>query len=415
MEPKPESILERHEEVRMKSIHLKSGRERAVIRNHPWIFAGAIAEVRGDPEMGETVEVYSHDGTWLAYAAFSPHSQIRARIWTWDPDEEVNADFFTHRIQHSIQVREQLYRDEKTTAVREIFAESDGLPGLIVDRYGELRVIQILFAGMERWREAIVNTLIDNGDCRTIYERSDVDIRQLEGLPLRSERLWGEDLENLQSIVENDISYYVDITQGHKTGFYLDQRENRQALREMIPDGVSVVDCFSYSGGFSINALKAGAGEIIAIDSSAIALDLVAKNISLNGLDPERVKLVEGDVFKELRKFRDQNLSFDVIVLDPPKFASTPAHVQRAARGYKDINILAFKLLKPGGMLFTFSCSGGVGVDLFQKIVADAALDAGRKASVIRWLGQAMDHPVLLSFPEGRYLKGLVCRVEGRW
>jgi 23S rRNA (cytosine1962-C5)-methyltransferase len=396
----------------MKSIHLKSGREKAVIRKHPWIFAGAISEARGDPGMGETVEVYAHDGKWLAFAAFSPNSQIRARIWTWDSEEEVNADFFLKRIDHCIGIREQFFKDQETTAYREIFAESDGLPGLIVDRYGEIRVIQILSAGVEHWRDAIVKAIISRSDCRSIYERSDVDVRELEGLPLVSGLLWGEDLEGLHQIIENGMHYYVDVVRGHKTGFYLDQRQNRQVFGGMFPEGASLVDCFSYSGGFSMNALKAGAVEIICIDSSLSALKLVGKNVSLNGFDTDKVKLVEGDVFKELRKFRDRNLAFDVIVLDPPKFASTPAHVQRAARGYKDITLLAFKLLKPGGMLFTFSCSGGVGVELFQKIVADAALDSGRRISIIRWLGQARDHPVLLSFPEGRYLKGLVCRVE---
>jgi 23S rRNA (cytosine1962-C5)-methyltransferase len=395
----------------MKSIFLKPDRERPVLRKHPWIFANSIFEVKGDPEFGETVEVLTHGGDWLASAAFSPHSQIRARIWTWDPSEKVDQGFFTRRLEKSIAFREKLFKEKDVTAYREVYAESDGLPGLIVDRYGDVRVVQFLFAGVERWRESIVEILSSRGDCKGIFERSDVDVRALEGLPAREGSLWGEKPGGLITIVEYGIHFHVDIIQGHKTGFYLDQRENRKILRHMVPDGASVLDCFSYTGGFTLNALKTEAGEILAIDRSASALDLIDKNVSLNGFDPKRLMLTEGDVFSELRVLRDRDRKFDVIILDPPKFASTPSHVQRAARGYKDINILAFKLLREGGLLFTFSCSGGVSAELFQKIIADAALDAGKSASVVKWLGQPEDHPVLLSFPEARYLKGFVCQV----
>ena len=395
----------------MKSIVLKSDRERPVLRKHPWIYANSISEVRGDPEFGETVKVLNHGGDWLAYAAFSPHSQIRARIWTWDPSESVDQRFFTQRLERSIAFREKLFKVEDVTAYREVHAESDGLPGLIVDRYGDMRVVQFLFAGVERWRENIIDILSSRGDCKGIFERSDVDVRALEGLPARVGLLWGEEPAGLITIIEYGIRFYADILQGHKTGFYLDQRENRKILRDMMPDGASILDCFSYTGGFTLNALKTNASEVLAIDRSASALDLIDKNVSLNGFDPKRLLLTEGDVFSELRTLRDRDRKFDVIILDPPKFASTPSHVQRAARGYKDINILAFKLLREGGLLFTFSCSGGVSAELFQKIIADAALDAGKRVSVIKWLGQPEDHPVLLSFPEARYLKGFVCRV----
>jgi 23S rRNA (cytosine1962-C5)-methyltransferase len=395
----------------MKAIVLKSDRERPILRMHPWIFANSISEVRGDPEFGETVEVLTHGGDWLAYASFSPHSQIRARIWTWDPSERVDQGFFTRRLEKSIAFREGLFKGKDVTAYREVYAESDGLPGLIVDRYGDMRVIQFLCAGAERWRESIIEILSSRKDCKGIFERSDVDVRALEGLPAQEGQLFGETPGGLITIVEYGIHFYVDIFHGHKTGFYLDQRENRKILRDMMPDGASVLDSFSYTGGFTLNALKANAGEILAIDSSSSSLDLIDKNLSLNRFDPQRIVRTEGDVFSELRVLRDQDRKFDVIILDPPKFASTPSHIQRAARGYKDINILAFKLLREGGLLFTFSCSGGVSAELFQKIIAGAALDAGKRVSIIKWLGQPEDHPVLVSFPEARYLKGFACRV----
>jgi 23S rRNA (cytosine1962-C5)-methyltransferase len=395
----------------MKSLILKSGREKSVLRKHPWIFANSISEVRGNPELGETVEVLSSSGEWLARAAFSPHSQIRSRIWTWDPSEAVDQKFFSERLKRSIALRKGLFTGQDVMAYREVYAESDALPGLIVDRYGDIRVLQLLFAGAERWRESIIRILTEMGDCHAIFERSDVDVRALEGLPEREGIVWGDRSEDLISINENGVYFYVDLLHGHKTGFYLDQRENREILYEMIPENTSVLDCFSYTGGFTLNALKKNVEKVLAIDSSAVALDLVRKNVALNGFDPGKLELIAGDVFSELRTLRDRNQQFDVIILDPPKFAATPSHRQRAARGYKDINLLAFKLLKERGLLFTFSCSGGIGVEFFQKIIADAALDAGRNASIIRWLGQPGDHPVLLNFPEARYLKGFVCQV----
>jgi 23S rRNA (cytosine1962-C5)-methyltransferase len=395
----------------MKSILLKPKRERPILRKHPWIFANSISEVIGDPELGETVDVLNHEGDWLAYAAFSPHSQIRARIWTWDSSEKVTRQFFENRLEKSIAFRENLFKREEVTAYREFFAESDGLPGLIVDRYGDIRVVQFLFAGVERWRESIVEILVSRKDCRAIFERSDVDVRALEGLPDRKGLLRGKEPQGLLSIIENDLQFLVDIHQGHKTGFYLDQRENRKILKDLVPDGASVLDCFCYTGGFTLSAIKSNAAKVLAIDSSNSALELLEKNLSLNNFDKERLEIVQGDVFSELRTLRDRGREFDVIILDPPKFASTPSQVHRASRGYKDINILAFKLLQPGGLLFTFSCSGGVNAELFQKIISDAALDAGRDASIIQWMAQPSDHPVLLSFPEARYLKGLVCEV----
>jgi 23S rRNA (cytosine1962-C5)-methyltransferase len=396
----------------MLSLTLNKGRERSVIRKHPWIFASAVAALEGNPGAGETIQIHSYQKDWLACGSYSPSSQIRARIWTWDLSEIVNEEFFRIKIDKAIRSRLSFFGSERCNAYREVYAESDGLPGLIIDRYDDYRVIQFLTCGAEYWREAILQALIQRGDCLGVYERSDVDVRQLEGLQPRQGHLWGNIPEEKIVIMEHGFRYYVDIIHGHKTGFYLDQRQNRRVFGEMLPADAEVLDCFCYTGAFTIAALSKGARQVLAIDSSTQASEWIHKNLELNGLTAERLTYLQEDVFSALRRLRDQSRSFDVVVLDPPKFASTPAHIQRASRGYKDINLLAMKLLRPGGLLFTFSCSGGVGVELFQKIVADAALDAGRIVRAICWLGQAEDHPVALNFPEGRYLKGLVCQVE---
>lgn len=396
----------------MPSLKLKRGRERSVLRWHPWIFASAVAEVEGNPGAGETVQIYSHEKEWLACGSYSPSSQIRARIWTWNPAKIVNEEFLQARIDKAIRSRLSFIRLEECNAYREVFAESDGLPGLILDRYDDYRVVQFLTCGAEHWREAILQALVLREDCQGIYERSDADVRHLEGLQPRHGLLWGNLPGDSIIIKEHGFRYYVDVIQGHKTGFYLDQRRNRQVFGEMFPSGAEVLDGFCYTGAFTTVALGKGASCVLAIDASEHASEMIVRNLELNGLSEDRLAYLQDDVFSALRSLRDQARAFDVVVLDPPKFASTPAHIQRASRGYKDINLLAMKLLRAGGLLFSFSCSGGVGMDLFQKIVADAALDAGRSARVIRWLGQPEDHAVALSFPEGRYLKGLVCQIE---
>jgi 23S rRNA (cytosine1962-C5)-methyltransferase len=392
-------------------IRLKPGRERSVLRRHPWLFSGAIADVQGDPESGDTVDIVSHGGDWLARAAYSPHSQIRARIWTWDPGEGIGRDFFKRRLKTSCQMRQALADDPEVTAYREVHAESDGLPGLIVDRYERFRVIQLLSAGAERWQEVIVDHLKEDGGCEGIYERSDVEVRQLEGLSLRAGTLWGEEPEESLTISEYGLQYRVDIVRGQKTGFYLDQRENRRFVQTTLTGG-EVLNCFAYTGGFSVASLAAGAKSVLSIDTSQSALELARENIRLNNFAQDCSEWIAGDAFTELRRLRDRGRTFDVVILDPPRFAGTASQVQRAARGYKDINLLAFKLLRPGGDLFTFSCSSAVSSELFEKIVAGAALDAGVTAQIVAWLGQPYDHPVLLTFPEGRYLKGLVCRLS---
>ncbi len=388
-------------------ILLKPGREKSLLRRHPWIFSGAIQRVDEEPASGGTVDVLSSKGGFLARAAYSPHSQIRARVWTFD-DEPVDADFFRKKIRAAIKSRYELRVTSYSDAYRLIYAESDGLPGLIVDRYGDVLVLQSLTTGSEFWKETLADILLEETGLTAIYERSDADVRELEGLSPKVGLLRGTNLQLPMTIHEHGLKFTVNLAEGHKTGFYLDQRMNRLRVRELAQDR-DVLDCFCYTGGFTINALKGGAKSVVSVDASAEALALGRENAALNGLQAERLEWIEGDVFHVLRKFRDEGRAFDMIVLDPPKFAPTAAQAEKASRGYKDINLLAFKLLRPGGILVTFSCSGGVDAALFQKIVAGAALDAGVDARIIERLSQAADHPVALHFPEGAYLKGLVC------
>ena len=393
----------------MPTLTLKPGREKSLLRRHPWIFSGAVARVDGDPEPGATVDLLAAGGQFLARAAYSPSSQIRARVWTFDPVEAVDPAFFRKRIAAAIAGRAGLHLTPGTDALRLIHAESDGLPGLIVDRYADVLVIQFLSAGVELWRDTIADILLEETGLGSIYERSDADVRELEGLLPKVGPLRGALPPSPFTILENDLKFMVNLESGHKTGFYLDQRENRLRVRGLSA-GRDVLDCFCYSGGFTVNALAGEAKSVLSVDASAEALALCRQNVSINSLDVSRHCMLEGDVFQLLRKFRDEARSFDLIVLDPPKFAPTAAQAEKAARGYKDINLLAFKLLRSGGLLVTCSCSGGVDAALFQKIVASAALDAGLDAQILAHLEQAPDHPVALHFPEGAYLKGLVCR-----
>lgn len=392
----------------MKTIVIKPGREKFAARRHPWIFSGAIAEVEGQPESGETIDVIDSRGGFLARGAYSPESQIRVRVWSWNPEAKINPDFMRARLQRAFALRAEILPD--ATALRLVHAESDHLPGLVVDRYDDTLVMQVLSAGIERWRDVLADLLLALTDAKRVYERSDAEVRELEGLPARKGLLRGDDFSACIQIEENGLHFLLDLEYGHKTGFYLDQRANRARVRELA-DGREVLDCFSYSGGFGLNALAGGAASVTALDSSADALTLAQKNLALNNLPAENMHFLEADVFKQLRTFRDQARSFDMIILDPPKFAPTASQAQRAARGYKDINLLALKLLRPGGILVTFSCSGGIQADLFQKIIAGAAEDARLDAQIIERLYQGPDHPVALHFPEGAYLKGLVLRV----
>ena len=397
----------------MTCLILKPGRDKSLKRRHPWVFSGAVARIEGAPQSGDTVEVRSAEGAMLAVAAYSPKSQICARVWDWPPcaGRAIDDTFFKDRIATAAQARASLLASGLTNAARLVHGESDGLPGVIADLYGDTVVVQLLAAGGERWRDVIADALMALPapfNIARVWERSDADVRELEGLPPRSGLLRGDALTGPLIVHEHGLQFQVAIEAGHKTGYYLDQRDNHMFLKEISKDK-AVLDCFCYSGGFALHALAGGARTVTAIDSSAPALAVARENASRNNLP--KTEWIEGDVFQTLRLFRDQNRRFDIVVLDPPKLAPTAAHAEKAARAYKDANLLGFKLLNPGGVLMTYSCSGGVSADLFQKIVAGAALDAGVNARVEAWHHAAGDHPVLLSFPEGEYLKGLVCRL----
>ena len=389
----------------MKSIRLREGKERSLLRRHPWIFDGAIAKGGGDP--GETVRVDSHEGQFLGWAAFSPSSKIRARVWSFHEAERIDDSFFMARIASAIAAR-RLF-DIKSDGLRLVHGESDGLPGLVVDRYGDTLVAQFSSCGTERWKSVIVDALLAQTGLTRLYERSDASVRSLEGLPEATGWLAGSGDTGI-TLTEHDWKLGLDVAEGHKTGFYLDQRDSRQKFSAYARrlQFKRVLNCYSYTGGFTVAGLSGGAEHVTSIDSSGPALERARDNIALNGFDASRSTLLDADVNVSLRQFIKEGRSFDAIVLDPPKFAPTAAHAERAARAYKDINRLALSILEPGGVLFTYSCSGGISADLFHKIVAGAGLDAGVDAFITERMGGAPDHPMTVTFPEGEYLKGLV-------
>jgi 23S rRNA (cytosine1962-C5)-methyltransferase len=386
-------------------IVLKKGREKSLRRRHPWIFSGAVEKASG--KVGDTLEVRDSTGKALAVAAYSPKSQIRARVWTFDAAESIDAGFFRKRIEKALALREALPAAKHTNALRLINAESDGLPGLVVDRYADVLVAQFLAAGVERWRDTILDLLTELSGCEAIFERSDAEVRKLEGLETKVGFARGNRNASRCPIIEHGLNFRVDVEQGQKTGFFLDQRENRQRVRALAA-GREVLDAFCYTGGFAVAALAGGAQQVTAVESSAPALEVAKENVNANLLDASKISFEQADVFAYQRLLRDRGQSFGLVILDPPKFAPTAAQAKNAARAYKDINLMALKLLKPGGLLATFSCSGGVPAELFQSIVAGAAADAGVDAKILERFGAAADHPVALNFPEGEYLKGLL-------
>ncbi|MFI4922151.1 MAG: class I SAM-dependent rRNA methyltransferase [Burkholderiales bacterium] len=394
----------------MHKLILKPGREKSLLRRHPWIFSGALAQIQGTPEAGDTVEIVSSTEKFLAYAAYSPHSQIVARVWDWNRDSCIDQQFFRRRLSHAIAARRTLVHE--SNAMRLVHSESDGLPGLIVDLYGDSLVMQVLSAGMERWYQYCADIVLELTGAARVFERSDAEVRRLEGLLPRVGVLRGSAPPQRIKIKEGRLEFWVDVRSGQKTGFYLDQRVNRARVGELARDK-EVLDCFCHSGGFALHALANGAQSVFSVDSSEEALQLAKESLALNGLPEDKALWRKGDVFEVLRRLRDEAKHFDMIILDPPKFAPTAAFARKAARGYKDINLLAFKLLRPGGMLATFSCSAGISADLFQKIVAGAALDAEIDAQIVEFFAAAPDHPVALNFPESAYLKGLLCRISG--
>lgn len=424
----------------MHTVTLKPSKDKSLLRRHPWVYANAIDRVDGKPAPGATVIVRAHDGRFLARAAYSPHSQIRLRVWSFDENEPIDHAFFKRRVQRALAHRRAMISG--TDAVRLVFGEADGLPGLIVDYYvaargaahtgdaaaraaeggaaapvapgdGEGRgqlVCQFMAAGVEHWKGAIVAALVAATGCPNVYERSDVSIREKEGLEQTTGVLAGDAPPDTLIANENGVLYHVDVRNGHKTGFYVDQRENRALVAQYARDR-DVLNCFCYTGGFSLAALKGGAKRVVSIDSSGDALALAQRNVAANGFDAARAQWLDADAFKTLRRLVDEGERFDLIVLDPPKFAPTRDSVDRAARAYKDINLSGLKLLRPGGLLFTYSCSGAIDMDLFQKIVAGAAADAKVDARILKRLGAGVDHPLLTAFPEGEYLKGLQLQI----
>ena len=388
----------------MKSISLVPGKERSLQRRHPWVFAGSVA--RGKADAGETVRVQGADGSFLAWGAYSGSSSIRVRVWSFDEAERIDAAFFQRRITRAVALRARL--PINSTGMRLVHGEADGLPGLVVDRYGDLLSVQFLSAGSERWKDLWADQLLAASGATRLYERSDVGVRELEGLPQQAGWLRGDGDTEVQ-ISEHGWQLTLDVAQGHKTGFYLDQRDNRAAFARWVRQfGCQrVLNAYCYTGGFTVAALAAGAAHVTSVDSSAPALLRVQAHVRLNGYDVAASDCEDADVNQYLRASLEAGRRFDAIVLDPPKFAPTAAHAERAARAYKDINRLALKLLSPGGLLLTFSCSGGVSADLFHKIVAGAAADAGVNGAILQRLEGACDHPTTMEFPEGEYLKGL--------
>lgn len=388
-------------------IVLKEGREKSLRARHPWVFSGALAREDADIPPGAVVRVLDSHGQFLAWAAYSPSSQIRARVWSFQEQTVIDASFLLARLQAALQAR--AYQAPAVTGMRLVQGESDGLPGLVIDVYQRVAVVQILAAGMEIWRDWLWETLPTLLDVEAIVERSEAEVRTLEGLPPRHGLVWGV-LPAEVLIQEQGISYAVDVLRGQKTGFYLDQRDNRARIMALAA-GRRVLNCCCYTGGFSLAAWAGGATEVLSVDSSADALQAAQANAVRNGWGTAAaLHWVEADMFQYLRKLRDQGRQFDLIILDPPKFAPTAAHVAKAARAYKDINLWACKLLAPGGYLATFSCSGGMTQELFRKIVAGAAVDAHTQAQIVAQLQAAADHPIGLHFPEGEYLRGLLLR-----
>jgi len=395
-------------------IRLKKGREKPVNNRHPWVFSGAISDIiNGEPQPGDLVDILRVDGKWLAKAYYNPHSQIRARIISWDSDKQVDQDFWRQKLDIALSFRESLQFEPKTTAYRLVNAEADGIPGLVVDKYNDYLVFQALTAGIDRRKEMIVSLLAEMLSPDGIVERSDVSVRKKEGLTKVTGVRFGHGPPEELTVLENGHSFKADIYRGHKTGLYLDQRSNRAAVCR--PDKVAggdILNVFAFTGGFAVYAAAGDARTITNIESSSTLLEGAQRNMELNGWIRPDDEYIAGDAFQKLRQLKGAGRQFDVVIVDPPKFAHNKGDVPVACRGYKDINLLAMQLLKNNGLLATFSCSGLIDSGLFQKVLFGAAIDAERDVQIIKLLGQAEDHPVLLTFPESFYLKGFICRIH---
>lgn len=394
----------------MIEVILKKGKEKAALQRHPWIFSGAIDKVKGSPLNGEVVMVRAADKEFLAYGYYNAQSRVAVRLLEWDESITIDKAWYQQKLQNAIAARQPVLQDQQTNTCRLVFSESDFLPGLIVDQYADFLSLQILSAGMETIKQDIIDILKEELKPAGIFDKSDANARTHENLEIAQGLLWGEMPPEFIEVKENGILYHINIAEGQKSGFYCDQRDNRRILAEYVKDK-QVLDCFSYSGGFSLNSLSKGASHVTSVDSSALALETLQHNVVLNGYDQSQQTSIQSDVNKQLRQFKEDGKKFDVIVLDPPKYAPSRSALDRAARAYKDLNRHAIYLLESGGLLATFSCSGAVDIETFKQIIAWAALDAGREVQIIKQFNQPEDHPIRVSFTEGEYLKGLLLRV----
>jgi len=394
----------------MIDVILKKGKEKAALQRHPWIFSGAIDKVKGAPLNGEVVKVFAADKSFLAYGYYNNESRVAVRMLEWDEDKAINKDWYHSKLVQSIAARAHVLSNEDTDTCRLVFSESDYLPGLIVDQYASFLSLQILSAGIENVKADIIDILRTELNPAGIFDKSDATARTHENLELSQGLLWGEMPPEFIEVKENGIKYHINIADGQKSGFYCDQRDNREILAAYTKDK-EVLDCFCYSGGFTLNSLKNGAKHVTSVDSSGLAIETLKHNLGLNGFTEDRQTSIQSDVNKQLRAFKEEDKKFDVIVLDPPKYAPSRSALDRAARAYKDLNRLGMLLLRPGGIMATYSCSGAVDLETFKQIIAWAALDAGKEVQIIKQFHQPEDHPVRISFPEGEYLKGLLIRV----
>jgi 23S rRNA (cytosine1962-C5)-methyltransferase len=394
----------------MAEARLKKGKDKAVKQLHPWVFSGALDFVKGHPVNGDIISLSDANGDFLANGFFNGQSRVAVRLLEWDEEKVIDELWFRERIAKAIKAREELLKFPETNVCRLIFSEADYLPGLIVDKYGEYLSVQIHSSGIEKVKSVILDELRKQLNPKGIFDRSDASARAHEGLEPSHGLLWGEAPPEFVEVAENGVKYLINIGEGQKSGFFCDQRDNRKIVANHSV-GKRMLDCFSYSGGFTLNGLKAGAAEVVSVDSSALAIETLSKNLELNGFDTSKHRAIQSDVNKQLRAFRESDEKFDVIVLDPPKYAPSRSTLDKASRAYKDLNRMGMLLLNSGGLLATFSCSGAVDLNHFKQILAWAALDAGKEIQFIYQFCQPEDHPVRASFPEGEYLKGLLCRI----